>query len=72
MKKLINWIFQPTQKHIVEGHISFYEKLIELENRIEILERENVEQTNALYEVSNSLEARIDILLAESYSDKND
>ena len=65
-------MFQPTRKHIVEEHISFYEKLIELENRIEILERENVEQTNALYEVSNSLEARIDILLAETYSDKND
>mgnify|MGYP001826032913 FL=1 len=33
-----------------------------LERRIEILEQENVNIVNEMYEISNSLEARIDIL----------
>ena len=39
------------------------DKLDELEQRIKLLEDENVEQTNALYEAWNSLDARIDILI---------
>lgn len=34
-----------------------------LEERIEELERENVETTNSMYEIANSLESRIDILM---------
>ena len=37
-------------------------KIQELEERILILEEENVAQSNALYECWNSLDARIDIL----------
>lgn len=33
-----------------------------LERRIELLEQENVNIVNKMYEISNSLEARIDIL----------
>ena len=33
-----------------------------LERRIELLEQENVNIVNEMYEISNSLEARIDIL----------
>ena len=33
-----------------------------LERRIELLEQENVNIANEMYEISNSLEARIDIL----------
>ena len=58
----MNWLFSPTEKTIVEDHIDLYNKLIELENRIELLERENVETTNELYRLENSLDARIDIL----------
>ena len=43
------------------------DKIVELEARIEELERENVETTNAMYEIANSLEARIDILASEPY-----
>ena len=39
-----------------------YQKLEELEDRIKILEEENVELTNELYRMENSLDARIDIL----------
>jgi len=39
------------------------DKLEELEQRIKLLEDANVEQTNALYEAWNSLDARIDILI---------
>ena len=38
------------------------EKVQQLEDRIRLLEEANVEQTNALYECWNSLDARIDIL----------
>jgi peptidoglycan hydrolase CwlO-like protein len=39
-----------------------YSRLVELEQRVEELERENVETTNELYRMENSLDARIDIL----------
>lgn len=39
-----------------------YERLAELEARVKVLEEENVETTNELYRMENSLDARIDIL----------
>jgi hypothetical protein len=60
--KFFKWLVSPTQKPIVEDHIDLYTKLMELEDRIELLERENVETTNELYRMENSLDARIDIL----------
>ncbi len=45
-----------------------YKRLYELEQRVKILEEENVETTNSIYEVANSLEARIDILASEPYN----
>lgn len=60
--KIINWILAPSKKPIVEDHIDIYTKLMELESRIEELERENVETTNELYRMENSLDSRIDIL----------
>jgi len=60
--KFINWFFSPTAKPIV-GDLDFYSKLIELEDRIEVLESENVGLTNELYRMENSLDARIDILV---------
>jgi hypothetical protein len=68
MIKFIKWFFSPSSRPIVEDHIEIYDKLIELENRIEVLERENVETTNSIYEIANSLEARIDILASEPYN----
>ena len=39
------------------------QKLQELEDRIKVLEEENIGLTNALYEMENALEARIAILV---------
>ena len=48
-----------------------HQKVIQLENRVRILEEENIELTNELYRLENSLDARIDILTLENWSDKN-
>ena len=48
-----------------------YEKVAELETRVRILEEENVELTNELYRLENSLDARIDILTLENWRNKD-
>ena len=73
--KWFKWfLFAPSVKPITEDPNQIYDKLIDLERRISVLENENVETTNSLYELSNSIEAvdvRIDILTAEKWIDKN-
>ena len=65
------WFFQkwginePTPLEILS------QKVKELEDRVTLLEQENVGQTNALYECMNSIEARIDILTTARMSDFN-
>ena len=57
------WFFQ---KWGIETPIpvdTMSQKLQELEDRIRVLEEENIGLTNALYEMENALEARIDILV---------
>ena len=69
IKRFIKWFISTTTKPIIETE-DVYSKLIELEQRIEILESENIETTNTLYEVMNSIDAvdvRIDILNAERF-----
>lgn len=39
------------------------ERLTFLEEKVRILEQENIETTNALYELENSLQAQIDALI---------
>ena len=68
MKQNPYWFFQkwgiqePTPLEVLE------QKVKELEERVSLLEQENVGQSNALYECWNSLDARIDIL-AENRTD---
>ena len=47
------------------------EKVKQLEDRVRVLEEENIGQTNALYEAMNSIEARIDILTADRLNNFN-
>lgn len=68
--KIIDWFFAPSEKFIVETD-DVYDKLLELETRIEVLEEENVELTNELYRMENSLDARIDILTLEKWNKKD-
>ena len=52
--------------HHQQTRSNLYDKIVELEQRIEKLEEENVETTNLLYELGNSVnavDARIDIVL---------
>lgn len=81
MIRFIKWFFSDTKKPIIEQHIDVYGKLFELEEKyqgllqdVKRLEEENIETSNVLYELSNSLDAvdaRIDILTAEHFL-KND
>jgi hypothetical protein len=71
IRKFVNWYFSPSRKPIVED-VDVYTKLIELEEKydallfdVKRLEEENIETTNTLYELMNSIDAvdhRIDIL----------
>jgi hypothetical protein len=73
IRKFIDWFVTPSQKPIVED-IDVYSKLIELQERIEALEAENVENSNSFYELSNSIDAvdaRIDILTLETWNKKD-
>lgn len=73
IKKFIEWYFSPTEKLIVEEH-DVYSKMVELEERIAKLEEENIETSNTLYEIMNSIGAvdvRIDILTGEKWINKD-
>lgn len=50
---------------------SLYERLIELENEVNKLKKENVELTNTLYEVENRLQAKIDNIHPVTYNLSN-
>jgi len=65
---MFRWItdfLRPYQ--FTDTEYSILDKIIELEARIEELEEENINLNNSLYEIANSLEARIDILSCEPY-----
>jgi hypothetical protein len=69
IRKFIKWFISPSNKSNEES-IDLYAKIIELENRIVRLEDENIETSNCLHELSNSIDAvdaRIDILTLESF-----
>ena len=59
MKQDPYWFFR---KWGIDSNESLLERIEQLEERIKLLEDANVEQTNALYESWNSLDARIDII----------
>ena len=48
-----------------------YQRLVDLEQRVKVLEEENVETTNELYRVENSLDARIDILAERFWTEQD-
>lgn len=62
MLKFFSWFFRPDEPHNYNSVMDYVEKL---EDRVSVLEEENISTTNALYEMTNSLESRIDILAKE-------
>jgi len=70
IRNFIKWFVTPSQKPIIED-VDLYAKIVELENRIANLEEENIETSNSLYELGNSIDAvdtRIDILSLEAFT----
>ena len=68
MKENPYWFFQKWGIQETSPIEDLKKKIQELEDRVRLLEEENVGQSNALYECWNSLDARIDIL-AENKTD---
>lgn len=65
IRKFIHWFFSSDEEPVTND---VYSKLVELQERIEALEAENIETSNCLYELDNSIQAvdaRIDILAIE-------
>lgn len=58
------WFFRRVSSEYTEPDentaFAFANKILELQNRIQKLEEENIEMTNALYELENRLESKID------------
>ena len=50
---------------------SLFQYISELESRVDELEMENIEMTNALYELENRLQARIDRIQPVVYNITN-
>lgn len=70
IRNFIKWFISPSPKYIVED-VDLYAKIVELEERIAKLEDENIETSNSLYELGNSISAvdvRIDILSVEAFT----
>jgi septal ring factor EnvC (AmiA/AmiB activator) len=69
----LRWLFSPTDKEMCEES-NIYSIILDLQERIETLEAENIETTNTLYEIMNSIDAvdaRIDILTLEKWKEKD-
>ena len=62
MINFIRNLFAPSDKDYLQNPNSFAlaEKILELQERITVLELENIDMTNALYECENRMEAKID------------
>lgn len=58
---------------ITQSHIDGLDaRIIALQKRVEELERENVETTNALYELENELQSQLDALITYTLFEPND
>ncbi len=74
ISRLVDSIFYPKSEKIENVDYTLEELCLcltkhvqELESRVKVLEEENVNLSNSMYEIANSLEARIDIISQESY-----
>lgn len=55
-------------KNLLQIIEELYKKVEILENQVKELQQENIHTNNTIYEISNSLEERIDILASEPYN----
>ena len=67
--KMFNWFNRVVDNYSVEDvDESILDKITDLEAKVLKLEAENVELTNALYEVENRLQAQIDNIHPVTYT----
>lgn len=71
MIKLLQKFFAPSTKQIVED-TDLYSVIIDLRQRVENLEKENVETCNTLYEIENRLETKINNIHPVVYNIRKD
>jgi predicted RNase H-like nuclease (RuvC/YqgF family) len=67
MIKTIKRFFAPSYKL---KNDNLYDFMLRLQSRIEVLENENTELTNALYELENRLESKIDNFQSSMYTNR--
>ena len=70
MIKFIKDLFAPTEKYDMDDPEIFnlYDVIEKLQYRIEVLESENIELTNTLYEIENRLQSQIDNIHPVTYN----
>jgi hypothetical protein len=78
IRKFVDWFFSPSVKEEFFEDFDLYDRLVELEEKynsllldVKRLEEENIETTNELYRVENSLDARIDILAERFWTEQD-
>lgn len=81
IRKAFKWFFSPSKKPIAQTNWSVTCRVAELEEKylgllmdMKRLEEENIETSNCLYEIMNSVEAvdaRIDILVEHCRTEKD-
>jgi len=67
MIRTIKRFFAPSYKL---KNDNLYDFMLRLQSRIEVLENENTELTNALYELENRLESKIDNFQSSMYTNR--
>lgn len=67
MIRTIKRFFAPSYKL---KNDNLYDFILRLQSRIEVLENENTELTNALYELENRLESKIDNFQSSMYTNR--
>ena len=78
MRKFIEWFLSPSVKTEFEDYLNIdnlYDRVAELEQKVSKLQEENIETTNTLYEIINSIEAvdhRIDIVADNPWKEQFD
>ena len=69
---MFNWFKRFTEDYELEQEDeTLFDRIVDLESKVLKLEQENIELTNALYEVENRLQAKIDNIHPTVYNLSN-
>ena len=68
--KIVCYDKQDNEHSLIELLQQLTQHIIKIEERVKVLEEENVNTTNELYRMENSLDARIDILAENPWKEQ--